>query len=96
MMQVRSVAADAVQVEIRNATPIEAMGLTLIPPDALRTAYFMRRIDAHTWGLYALSATSDAASPFVNVGATSYVNRALALFAHFAGPGASPPAPAPR
>jgi hypothetical protein len=45
----------------------------------------MTRIDARSWGLYAISAASDKASGMVSLGKESYANRARALYGYFAG-----------
>lgn len=72
-------------VETENLTPIKALLATLFPPGTLRTAYVATRIDAHTWGFYAISAATQQASGLVAFARRSYENRARALFAHFAG-----------
>jgi uncharacterized protein DUF6675 len=72
-------------VETENVTPIKALLATLFPPGTLRSAYIATRIDAHTWGFYAISAASEHASGLVSLARRSYENRARALFAHFAG-----------
>ena len=84
-MRVVSANDDSIAVETQNTTPISAMGLTLIPPGALRAQYFLRRLDAGTWGVYGISATSEAASGLVSLGEASYINRAEALYRHFSG-----------
>jgi hypothetical protein len=65
-------------------TPVKAF-VTLFPPGAFRAAYVMTRIDARSWGLYAISAASDKASGMVSLGKESYANRARALYGYFAG-----------
>ena len=72
-------------VDTENVTPIKALLATLFPPGALRTAYILTRIDARTWGFYAISAATDRASGLVSFAKASYENRARALFAHVAG-----------
>jgi hypothetical protein len=76
---------DRIIVETENVTPIKAVLATLFPPRTLRTAYIVTRIDAHTWGFYAISAATERASGFVSLAKNSYENRARAFFAHFAG-----------
>jgi len=83
-MRVLEATRDRIVVETENATPIKSF-VTLFPPETLRAAYFMTRIDARTWGLYAISAATSRASGLVSVGRESYANRAKALFAHFSG-----------
>jgi hypothetical protein len=83
-MRVLEATPERIVVETENASPIKSF-VTLFPPETLRAAYFMTRIDARTWGLYAISAATGRASGLVSVGKESYANRAKALFAHFAG-----------
>lgn len=84
-MHVREASAGRILVETENVTPIRAMLATLFPPGTLRAAYVMTRLDAHTWGLYAISAATPEASGFVTLGEASYANRARSLYEHFAG-----------
>jgi hypothetical protein len=84
-MTVLAISRDQVIVETENVTPIEAFMVTLFPPGALRAAYVMTRIDGSTWGLYAVSASTDAANNLVRVAKASYANRARALYGFFAG-----------
>jgi hypothetical protein len=83
-MRVLDVAAGRVVVDTENVTPIKSF-VTLFPPGAFRAAYLMTRIDARTWGLYAISAATDRASGLVSMGKESYANRARSLFGYFAG-----------
>jgi hypothetical protein len=84
-MHVVEASADRILVETENATPVEANMITLYPPGALRAAYFLTKLDATTWGLYAVSASTSQASRLVSLARESHANRARALFAHYAG-----------
>ena len=88
-MRVLAANDQSLTVETENREAISAMGLKLIPPGALRATYFLGRVDARTWSLYGISATSDAASGLVSLGEASYVNRAKALYEYFSGKPAS-------
>jgi len=83
-MQVVKAAADELVVESTNVTPVEAFGMTLLPPESLRFAYLARRKSAREWNLYLLSAADGNASRLVGLGKESYVNRARAIFSHIA------------
>ena len=83
-MRIVEVTAERIVVDTENVTPVKAF-VTLFPPGAFRAAYVMTRIDARTWGLYAISAATDRASGLVSMGKESYANRARSLFADFAG-----------
>ena len=91
-MRVLAANEKSIEVETQNVTPISAMGLKLIPPGVLLATYFARRLDPQTWGFYGISGTGDEASGLVSLGASSYINRAEALFQHFS---ASPVPPKP-
>jgi len=84
-MHVREASASRIFIETENVTPIKAMLATLFPPSSLRAAYMMTRLDARTWGLYAISVATADASGLVALGEASYANRARALYEHFAG-----------
>jgi hypothetical protein len=83
-MRILEAAADRIVVDTENVTPIKSF-VTLFPPGAFRAAYLMTRIDARTWGLYAISAATDRSSGLVSMGKESYANRARSLFGYFAG-----------
>jgi hypothetical protein len=72
-------------VETENATPIKAALITFFPAGTLRTAYILTRLGASSWGFYGLSAATNGSSRLVSLARDSYVNRAQALFGHFAG-----------
>jgi hypothetical protein len=83
-MRVIEASANRIVAETENATPVEANMITLYPPGSLRAAYFLTKLDAATWGLYALSASTSRASRLVSIARESHTNRARALFAHYA------------
>jgi hypothetical protein len=83
-MRILEATADRIVADTENVTPVKAF-VTLFPPGAFRAAYVMTRIDARSWGLYAISAASDKASGMVSLGKESYANRARALYGYFAG-----------
>jgi hypothetical protein len=83
-MRILEATAQRIVADTENITPIKSF-VTLFPPGAFRAAYFLTRIDARTWGLYAISAATDRASGMVSLGKESYANRARALFGYFAG-----------
>jgi hypothetical protein len=84
-MQVLEATRDRIVVETQNVTPIESFMITLFPPGSLRAAYFMTRTEGSSWGFYAVSASTGAASAMVKLAKASYINRARALYGHFAG-----------
>ena len=84
-MRVLESKPDRIVVETENVTPIKALLATLFPPETLKSAYILTRIDSRTWDFYAMSVATDRASGLVSLAKNSYENRARALFAHFAG-----------
>jgi len=62
-MRVLEATPDRIVAETENVTPIKAF-VTLFPPGAFRAAYFMTRVDARTWSLYAVSAATDRATKY--------------------------------
>jgi hypothetical protein len=84
-MRVLEATRDRIAVETQNVTTIESLLVPLFPPGALRAAYFMSRLEGNTWGFYAISASTAEASAMVKLAKASYINRARALYGHFAG-----------
>jgi hypothetical protein len=84
-MRVLEATRDRIVVETENVTPIKRFLVTLFPPGSLRAAYVMTRLDGNSWGLYALSASSGEASEMIIFAKSSHINRARALYGHFAG-----------
>jgi len=84
-VRVLQATSDRIVVEVDNTSPVESMLVTLYPPGALRTVYVFAKLDSTSWGLYLLAASTAAASPMVRLARDSSVNRARAMFGHFAG-----------
>ena len=72
-------------IEATNVTPVRYSVLTLFEPGALRTAYFLTRLGPDNWGYYSLTRTGAGTSTFAGGHASSYVNRAVALYRHVVG-----------
>jgi len=84
-MRALRVTPSQIVVQTSNVTPIESFMVTFFPPETLLTAYIFTRLEGGEWGLYVMSAATFDASGMVSIGTASYVNRARALFGHFAG-----------
>lgn len=84
-MLVLEATRDRIVVETENLTPVESFLITLFPAGSLRAAYIMSRLDKSTWGFHAISASTSEANPVVKLAKASYINRARALYGHFAG-----------
>jgi hypothetical protein len=95
-MRVLQALPDRLVIETENLTPVRAFFITLFPPRALRSMYFLERLDGGAWGFYGLSSTSVEASALASSAQASYINRAAALYRHFIGvPGDRDPPLAP-
>jgi hypothetical protein len=84
-MNVLEAADHRLVITTENASPVRAYGLTLFPPGTLRAAYFLQRLDSDSWTFYGLSTTGRQASGLASMSEASYINRARALYRHFAG-----------
>jgi hypothetical protein len=81
-MQVIERSADRVVVSVVNATPVRAFKVTLFAPGALRTTYFLDRLGPNEWGFYGLWGVTTGL--LTGGHAASSINRAMALYRHFA------------
>ena len=74
-----------VMVAIENVTPVQIFMLTVFGPGDLQSVHFLTRTAPGLWSYYGLARTGVAIGTFIGVKEESYVNRALALYSHFAG-----------
>jgi uncharacterized protein DUF6675 len=74
-----------VVIATENLTPVRAFLVTLFPPGSLRATYLIERRGPDAWTFYGISSTTTEASYLASVSAPSYINRAAALYGHFAG-----------
>ena len=82
-MKVIERSADRVVVSVENASPVQVFKITLFAPGALRTTYFLDRLGPNEWGFYGLWGVTTG---LLTSGHTaSSINRAMALYRHFAG-----------
>jgi hypothetical protein len=83
-MSLRKPGPDRFVVETENVTSVRWLALTLFKPGDLRSLYVLEQRSADTWSYYAL--TSIAGGSWLTAGhERSYINRAVALYRHFAG-----------
>jgi hypothetical protein len=70
-------------VETENVTPVRRWALTLYKPGDLRSLYFLDQRSPGIWSYYSLMRID--ATPWLMTGhENSYINRAVALYRHFA------------
>ncbi|MGH6627322.1 MAG: DUF6675 family protein, partial [Burkholderiaceae bacterium] len=84
-MRVRERDAQRLVLSYENASPVRAFGITLFEPGALQTVAFAERHAADVWAFYLLMRIDRGASIFADSQEASSVNRAVALYRHWAG-----------
>ena len=84
-MRLREVAPDRLVLEIENVSAIKLLLAPLFEPGELHALYFIERDQGGGWTYYSLSGATAGVSPLARAHDASYVNRALALYAHVAG-----------
>jgi hypothetical protein len=83
-MRVRESTPDRFVIETENVTSVRLWALTLFKPGDLRSLYFIEQHSPDIWTYYGL--TRIAGGSWLVAGhEKSYINRAVALFRHFAG-----------
>lgn len=84
-MKLREAGPDSFVVEMENVTSVRFYVVTLFPANSLRSLYFLNRPSPFAWDYYSLTGAGSHASILTGSSDQSYVNRATALFRHFAG-----------
>ena len=85
---VREATADRLVVVVENVGVVRRLLVDLFDPGELQSLYVLEREGAGVWTYYSVTRTRDTASALTEGHAASYVNRAMALFRHYAGDGA--------
>ena len=83
-MRLREITPDRLVIETDNVSAIKLFVVSLFDPGELRALYVAQR-DQGGWSYYSLSGAAVGASALALGHDDSYVNRALALYAHVAG-----------
>ncbi len=84
-MRLLEVWPERLVIQTENMTSVRLWLLPLFGPGDIQAAYFLERLSPDVWGYYSLSRT-DVGSKLLSGGhEASYVNRAVALYRHFAG-----------
>ena len=84
-MRVREIDPDRLALEMENVSTVRYLLIPLAGPGDLQSAYFLERRSPDEWAYYNLARTGAGASSLTQGHEASYVNRAAALFRHFAG-----------
>jgi len=83
-MRVRESTDQRIVIETENVTPVRWWAVTLFPPGALRSVYFLDERSRDIWSYYAL--TKVAGGSWLVAGhEKSYINRVVALYRHLVG-----------
>ena len=83
-MRVRESTDERIVIETENVTPVRWWAVTLFPPGALRSVYYLEQRSPDIWSYYAL--TKVAGGSWLVAGhEKSYINRVVALYRHLAG-----------
>jgi hypothetical protein len=72
-------------IAVENVGVMSRLMINLFDPGELQTLYVIERGSGDVWSYYSLTRTRETASVLTAGHDASYVNRAMALFAHFAG-----------
>lgn len=72
-------------VEVENVTPVWLYVIRLYVPGDLQSVHFLDRQSATEWAYYSLSRARGGVSTLLPGYDAPYINRAVALFRHFAG-----------
>lgn len=84
-LRVLDLAPDHVVFETENVTPIRYLFKLLFGPEELQSIYFFSRESPDVWRYYSLSRTGAHASRLTSGHEASSINRAVALYRHYAG-----------
>jgi hypothetical protein len=85
-MRLREITPNRLVLETENISRIDLLLLVpLFAPGELRALYILEREQGGAWTYYSLSGTTAGVNPIARGHDASYVNRALALYAHLAG-----------
>jgi hypothetical protein len=87
-MTVREATAARLVVVVENVGVVRRLLVDLFDPGELQSLYVLEREGPDVWTYYSLTRTRDTASALTEGHQASYVNRAMALFRHYAGYGA--------
>ena len=85
-LRVREADSGHIIIEASNVTPLRWMFVSFAAPGNVQTWYFLDREAGGSWRFYSLTRVLYASSLFARfVSAESYLNRAAAIYRHFAG-----------
>ena len=80
-------------VALENVTPVKFLMMTVFAPGDLQSVHFLTRTAPGVWSYYGLARTGLSIESFFGLNDASYINRALALYAHFTGVAIEPVLP---
>jgi hypothetical protein len=83
-MRLREIDSQHFLIETENLTPARWWALTLYKPGDLRSLYFLDQRSPGIWSYYSLTRIGGG-QRLIAGHENSYINRAVALYRHFAG-----------
>jgi hypothetical protein len=84
-MRLLEVRPERLVIRTENMTSVRLWLLPLFGPGDVQAAYFFERLSPDVWGYYSLTRTDAGSKLLRRRHEASYVNRAVALYRHFAG-----------
>jgi hypothetical protein len=84
-MRLLEVRPERLVIQTENVTAVRKWLLPLFGPGDIQAAYFLERLSPEVWGYYSLTHTYAGPKLLRGGHEASYVNRAVALYRHFAG-----------
>jgi hypothetical protein len=84
-MRVLEVRPERLVIQTENVTAVRKWLLQLFGPGDIQAVYFLERSSPDVWGYYSLTRTDAGSKLLSGRHEASYVNRAVALYRHFAG-----------
>ena len=85
LMRLLEVRPERLVIQTENITSVRFWLLPLFEPGAVQAAYFLERRSPDVWGYYSLTRTDGGPKLLRRGQESSYINRAVALYRHFAG-----------
>jgi hypothetical protein len=76
---------ERISIVVENVSPVKYMLFTVLRPGEVRAVYVFEKIRDGAWAYYNLSGVRERWNPPREDTATSYGNRAVAMFRHFTG-----------
>ncbi len=84
-LRIRERSPHRVVLELENFEAMDFLSLYVLGPGQYRTLFFLDQDTETVWRYYSLTRVGAVVGPLARTGEASYVNRAVAIYRHFAG-----------